>query len=348
VRLRPEQLERHLRQGELAPVYLIHGDEPLLAARAADAVRARARALGYDERRLFHAEPGFDWGALAEAAGALSLFGGRRLLDLRLPTGKPGEAGGRAIAAYAGAPPPDTLLLITAPRLDRGAQRAAWHRAVEAAGVVVQVWPLERARLPGWIREEGRRLGLALEPEAARLLAERAEGNLLAAAQELEKIRLLHGPGPVDAEAVLAAVADSARYDAQDLADAALAGEAARVVRIAAALQAEGEPPALVLWVLAREVRTLAAMAPELGRRSPEAVAAAHGVWERRRPLVVAALRRLPPARLRAALAQAARADRVVKGAEPGDPWGELVELALLLARGRGGLPAARELTEPA
>ncbi len=343
MRLRAEQLEGHLRGG-LAPVYLIHGDEPLLAARAADLVRAHARGRGYDERRVFHAEPGFDWGALAEAAGALSLFGGRQLLDLRLPTGKPGEQGARALTAYAEAPPPDTLLLVTAPRLDRAAQRSAWYRALEAAGVVVQVWPVERARLPGWIRQEAARLGLRLDAEAARLLAERAEGNLLAAAQELEKIRLLHGEGAVDARAVLEAVSDSARYGPQDLADAALAGEAARVARILAGLRAEGEAPALVLWVLAREARTLAAMAAE-GGRAPEALAAAHGVWERRRPLVAGALRRLGRAGARAALAQAARADRVVKGAERGEPWGELLELALLLARGRGALPSPRALT---
>lgn len=342
VKARFEQLAGLLEK-PLAPIYLLSGDEPLQLGEAADAVRAAARAQGYSERQVMHVETGFDWSSLLAEAGSLSLFAERRLLDLRLPSAKPGDAGARALTGYAGQPPEDTLLLITCGKLDSSQQRSKWFTALERAGVVVQVWPVEPARLPEWVARRMRAHELSPSPAAAALLADHVEGNLLAAAQEIEKLRLLNGPGEIDAEAVAAAVADSARFDVFALADAALAGDAVRSARVLYGLRAEGVEPVLVLWALARELRSLAALA--FAARGGEGLEAAMGrlrVWPRRKPLITQALRRHSAARWRALLARSARIDRLIKGMEPGNAWDELLQLSEMIAGQPLLLPAAR------
>ncbi|HKJ76840.1 MAG TPA: DNA polymerase III subunit delta, partial [Gammaproteobacteria bacterium] len=312
------------------------GDEPLQVTEAADAIRAAAREAGHGERQVFHVESGFDWDQLAAAADNLSLFAERRLLELRMPTGKPGDAGSKALTAYAANAPEDTVLLITAGRLDKRQQQSKWFKALESAGVVVQVWPVDAKALPGWVAERMRSRGLQPNQEAARLLAEKVEGNLLAAAQEVEKLALLYGEAEVDEAAVAAAVSDSSRYDVFELVDTALSGDAARVVRVVDGLRGEGTEPTLVLWALGREVRALAAMAAEVaGGAGPDAVMGKHQVWSRRKGPVGAALKRAGPNRWRGLLQRAARADRIIKGAEWGNAWEELLQLALLMAGAR-------------
>lgn len=331
MRLRPEQLAGHLDK-TLAPVYLISGDEPLRLQEAADGVRARARAQGYVEREVLHAERAFDWSTLAQTADSMSLFAERRIIDLRM-SGKPGEAGARALTAYCGRPPEDTVLLATAGKLDKAAVRAKWIQAMERIGVIVQVWPLEARALPEWIQRRMRSRGLQPTREAVALLADRVEGNLLAAAQEIEKLVLLHGPGRVDADKVAAAVADSARFDVFGLVDSALAGQSARTARMLGGLRSEGVAPPLVCWALGREIRALAAMAWEVAAgTSAEAVFARHRVWERRKPLLRGALRRIPLAGWHALVRACDRAERVAKGAEGGNPWDELLQLGLSLS----------------
>lgn len=332
MRLRVDQLDAHL-QKSLAPIYVVTGEEPLQAGEACDAIRARARALGYTAREVFHAETGFDWSTLIAAGSSLSLFADRRVLDLRLPTAKPGDAGARALAGYAQRPPEDVLLLISCGKLDAQQQRSKWFTALEAAGVVVAVWPVEPARLPDWVRRRMQAQGLQPDPGAVSLLAEQVEGNLLAAVQEIEKLGLLHGPGRIDAEAVQAAVADSARFDVFALADAALAGELARAVRILLGLRAEGVEPVLVLWSLVRELRTLAGAAFDLerGLGADQALARQH-VREKRKPLLRKALQRNPLAVWRGLLQQAAHVDQVIKGAAAGNAWDELLQLTESLA----------------
>ena len=335
MRQRPEQLAAHLQQS-LAPIYLVCGDEPLQVTEAADAIRAAAREAGHDERQVFHVESGFDWDQLAAAADNLSLFAERRLIELRMPTGKPGDAGSKALTAYAANAPEDTVLLITAGRLDKRQQQSKWFKALESAGAVVQVWPVDAKALPGWIAERMRGRGLQPNQEAARLLAEKVEGNLLAAAQEVEKLALLYGEAEVDEAAVAAAVSDSSRYDVFELVDTALSGDAARVVRVVDGLRGEGTEPTLVLWALGREVRALAAMAAEVaGGAPPDAVMGKHQVWSRRKGPVGAALKRAGPNRWRGLLQRAARTDRIIKGAEWGNAWEELLQLALLMAGAR-------------
>jgi DNA polymerase-3 subunit delta len=345
MQLKPEQLDTHLRQ-QLAPVYFISGDEPLRVMEAADAVRAAARAGGYDEREVLSVEAGFDWGSLHSAAGSLSLFSARRLIDLRLPGGKPGDAGSKALRAWAEQPPEDTVLLVTAGKLDPGARKGKWVQALDAAGVVVFVWPLGAQQYPSWIKARMQQRGLEPTADAVALLAGRVEGNLLACVQEIDKLYLLRGAGPVDAADIAAAVADSARFDIFSMVDAALAGEGARSVRMLQGLRGEGTPPAVVLWALAKEVRQLAAMARLVatGQAVPK-VLAQYRVWQNRKTVVGKALQRLARQGGEAArlLRRCALVDRVIKGQAAGNEWDELLQLLLLLA-GVKGVPAS-ELT---
>ncbi len=336
MRLRFEQLTSHLQQG-LKPLYFVTGDEPLQLMEAADAIRARAREQGFGEREVLHAESGFDWNSLIAASGSLSLFAEQRLLELRLPSGKPGKEGGAALVEYAGNPPPDTVLLILSGKIDSASQKSKWFKALEAAGVVLQVWPVEPAALPAWVMNRMRARGLQSTPEAAQMLAERVEGNLLAASQEIEKLRLLFvpegGEGAIDVAQVEEGVADSARYDIFELVDTALLGDAARTTRVIEGLRGEGVEPILVLWALLREIRTLAEMAAELAKGSNvEALLNQYRVWDKRKGAVRAALKRHNQKRWLLLLRRAGRIDRMIKGAEPGNPWDELLQLALLMA----------------
>ncbi len=335
MKLTPDALEAHLTQ-KLLPVYLISGDEPLLAGEAADEVRAHARAAGFTEREVHFIERAADWEAVRASAGTLSLFGARRVLEVRMASARPGAAGGGVLATLAERGDPETVLLILAPRLDREAQAAKWVQAVQAHGAWVAVWPLEAGPFAAWLRARSRRMGLTLEAAALELLAERTEGNLLAAHQELEKLRLL-GPGQSGGAAALAAVADSARFDVFRLSEAALAGEAARALRVLAALRAEGTEPTLVLWALVKALRDLSGALSRPGGGSR--------TWQRPSPGLDAAVRRAGRLSLRALLVRAARADRMIKGRLRGDPWDEMALLAADLCA-RPALPAPRSMVK--
>jgi DNA polymerase-3 subunit delta len=278
-------------------------------------------------------EPKFDWSGLLLASNSLSLFCRRRLLELRLGTSKPGDSGAKVLQAYAARPADDTVLLITANKLDAATLRGRWFAALDKAGITVQVWPVTAPQLPAWIEERMRRRGLHPTAEAVTLLSERVEGNLLAAAQEIEKLHVLHGAGPVDAEQVLAVASDCARYNVYDLVDAALAGQASRVVRILHGLRREGVEATLVSWALQREVRLIASLSFDVGNGLPmEAALNRRKVWEKRKSLVRNALRRLPNRVCRRLSCACAQVDRLLKGAESGDAWEALLELSLKLA----------------
>ncbi len=335
MKLTPDALEAHLAQ-KLLPVYLISGDEPLLAGEAADQVRVHARAAGFTEREVYFIERAGDWEAVRACAGMLSLFGARRVLEVRLTSARPGAAGGGVLATLAERGDPETVLLILAPRLDREAQAAQWVQAVQAHGAWVPVWPLEAGPFAAWLRARSRRMGLTLEAPALELLAERTEGNLLAAHQELEKLRLL-GPGQPGGAAALAAVADSARFDVFRLSEAALGGDAGRALRVLAGLRAEGTEPTLVLWALVKALRDLSGA---LGRSG-----GGGRTWQRPSPGLDAAVRRAGRLSLRALMVRAARADRMIKGRLGGDPWDEMALLAADLCA-RPALPAPRSMVK--
>lgn len=324
--LKPQQLASQLRSG-LKPAYLISGDEPLQLGEAADAVRRAAREQGYDERVVLTHEPGFDWARLGDEADSMSLFAERRLIELRLGNGKPGQPGAAALVSYLERPPKDTVLLIQSARLDRAAASTRWVKAIERVGSWVAVWPLSTGETRQWLASRLRARGLEPDESALTLLLERVEGNLLAATQEVEKLALLQPPGPLGGEAVLEAVAGNARYEVSDLAEAALAGDGARAVRVLDGLRGEGVEPTLVAWALVREARLLAQLA-----RGSASDRLWRGVAPRRRSLLERAARRWPAARARGLIRLAARADRVVKGQAAGDPWDELLQLSLVLA----------------
>ncbi len=330
--LRPEQLVGQLANG-LVSVYFIYGDEPLLVNECADAVRAASRARGFSERQVFSVEAGFDWDSLLSASDSLSLFSEQRLLELRLPTGKPGKAGAQVLRDYAARPPEDTVLLIVSGKLEAATRRSKWVQALDQAGVSVPVWPVGLRELPGWIDARMRRHDMRAGREALQLLAERVEGNLLAAAQEIEKLFLLHGPGDVSVEDIEDLVTDSARYDIYGLVDSAMAGDVAHTRRMLDGLRAEGIDPVLVLWALAREIRSLASMARDIQKgTAPGQAMAARRVWDKRKPLVSGVLQRIRGRQWWAMLQRCALIDRIIKGRAAGSAWDELLQLALGLA----------------
>lgn len=335
---KPQQLASQLERG-LAPVYLICGEEPLQLVEAAQVVRDRARALGYEEREVLDQEGGFDWNRLAASSQALSLFSTRKLIDLRLPSARIGREGSAAICAYCEQPQDDNRLLITAPALEWQELKTRWVQTVERTGVLMQVWPLTGRALAEWIEARMHARGLTTDPEVASLLTERIEGNLLAAAQEIDKLALLYGRGQVTHDQMIAAISDSARFDVFDLTDAVLAGDRARCARVLDALEAEDVAPALVLWALARELRMLAAArfaTDQGGAQALGQVLDAHRVRQARRPHVARALERLELSRLHALIERAAQTDACIKGLTPGDPWLELLCVADALAGGPG------------
>ncbi len=335
MRIKVAQLAAQLSRG-LVPVYLIGGAEPLQLGEAAQAVRAAARARGYDEREVLEVESGFEWGRLTAAAQTLSLFSARRLIELRVPGPRLGKEGGEAIRAYCDRPAPDTLLLILAPELEHKELSAHWVQRVEQAGAVLVVRQVSGGELVAWVEQRLRGHGLIPGPEVAALLAERVEGNLLAAAQEVDKLALLYGEGPLDRDGLLAAIGDSARFDVYALPDAVLGGDRARVHRVLTGLAAEGTAPAIVLWALAKEARMLAsaAFAAPKGSAALTAALEEHRVWSSRRGLVQTALRRLRLPQLRRLVRRCAEADLQIKGLGHGDPWLTLEEIADELAGG--------------
>jgi len=331
MQLRAEQLEAALSRS-LGGVYTIHGDEPLIALEAADAVRAAARKAGFTDREVFEPGRSFDWSELEHSLASLSLFGGKKIVELRLATGKPGAQGGAAIVQYCERPSPELLLLVSVPRLDRMSQGTAWFGALSRTGVVVDVWPIERSRLPAWIAERLGRQRQRATRAALEFLADRVEGNLLAAHQEVQKLALLAPEGELGLEAVREAVANVARYDAYAASEAMLAGDAGRYVRIIDGLKSEGEAPTLVLWALSEELYALGRIqAGAAAGRPIDELMRENRVWGPRQRPMKAAATRVAPAAVQRALAHAAGIDRAIKGVGPGEPWDEFLRLAQTL-----------------
>jgi len=315
------------------PIVWIHGDEALIVQECAQAVRDALRAQGFDERQVFDAGRGFRIDALAAQADALSLFAGRRLIELRFGTARPTKEIGKALGEVAARAGDDTRLLVSGARLDRASTASDWFASIERIGYVVAVWPIERAQLPQWIATRLGRQKQRADRETLEWIAERVEGNLLAAHQEIAKLALLCPEGGLSRDAVRAAVLDVARYDAFDLVDAVFASDAARALRTLDGLRAEGVAEPLVLWAIADATRTLLRLreASDAGQALVQAMREARVPKPRERGYE-RALARLDAPALRDALRQAARTDRMIKGIEAGDAWQALESLALRMA----------------
>lgn len=335
MKLPGEDLPRHLAAG-LKPLYVIHGEALLLSIEAADAIRAAARVAGYTEREVLTAEPGFKWAELRNSAHSLSLFSTRKLVELRIPSGKPGVEGAQALQDYCEQPNADTVTIITLPRLDKAAQGSKWFTALAAQGMVIATEEIALNALPAWIAGRLKRQSQSADADTLTFLAERVEGNLLAAYQEIQKLALLFPAGQLSFEQVKDAVMDVARYDVFKLSEAMLAGDAERYARILDGLRAEGEATVLVLWALTEDIRALAKVSRAMQRSGNLAAALRDArVWGVRQKLVERAVRRFSPAIAERALRQAAHVDKVVKGLRRGDVWDELLQLGMRCVRAR-------------
>jgi DNA polymerase III subunit delta len=321
------QFEQRLQAPQLAPAWLLASSEPLLLLESADALRQRARALGYAEREVFDVDGRFDWGGIEASFGMLSLFSTRRLIEIRLPTGKPGKEGAAVLEKFCADPAPDVLLLVVAAEWSKS-HEAAWVRAIERAGAALVQWPLKPNELSAWIARRLKSRGVEASPDAAALLATRIEGNLLAAAQEVDKLALLKGRGRIDAAEMEALVADSARYDVFRLTDTALQGETAHALHMLQGLRGEGESVVPLLSWLASQVHALAlaAAAQESGGNVAQVLTQAR-VWDSKQPLFRRALQRGSASHFDRLLSDCARIDRISKGRADGDPWRELERL---------------------
>jgi DNA polymerase III subunit delta len=331
--LKPEALATHLEKA-LQPIYAVYGDE-LLTLECADAVRAAARRQGFDERETLVALPGFKWEQLLAATANLSLFGGRKLVDLRIPSGKPGTEGAAILKRLAAQASPDTLLLVSLPELSWQEEKAVWLGELGEAGVLVKSVAPGLAELPAWLGMRLQRQGQKADVDALRFVAERTEGNLLAAHQEVLKLGLLYPPGQLNLEQVREAVLNVARYDLESLREALLRGDLARFARTLDGLRQEGEALPLVVWAISEEVRALLQIkvGQEEGKALPVLYKEAK-VWGPRQNLLGKAIGQLKRAPLASAMQRLAHIDRMVKGVATGDPWTELLQLGVQLKQG--------------
>ena len=327
MQIRAEHLERELKK-QILPVYLISGDEPLLTAEAADHIRTVARANNFTDRQIFYSDT-LNWDSFLAESQSMSLFADRRVLELRIDNSKPGDKGAKAIVEYCNQPSEDNLLLVISGKLDRSQKRSKWVQALEKAGGHLQVWPVDARQMPGWLNQRLKQKNIHADSAALQILAERVEGNLLAAQQEVEKLSLLVS-GDLDAETLKNAVANSARYDAFSLIDKSLAGNSIEALRTLDRLHEEGTETTLLLWSFTRELRQLISIQEMTARGDRLDVAIRNaGVWEKRQPLIHKAAKRLSLSKLKTLLLLARETDQQIKGSAQGDPWLTLRELVM-------------------
>lgn len=336
MRIYPEKLAGLLKQG-LLPIYLVSSDEPLLAQEASDSIRSACRKADYSERQVFHVERGFDWNIIREANASLSLFAEKRLLELRINSGRPGEPGSTVLLEYLARPAEDTVLLINVPRLDSAMLRSKWAKALMDSPLCgfLQLHNITIEQLPNWINQRLSQQGLSADPEAIDLIVARTEGNLLAAVQEIEKLKLLSNSSHLDLTTIQASIADSARYDVFGLVDAALGGDTERSLRVLAGLRSEGVEIPIILWAVARDIRQLGTLAQQLSQGTSMDRALSR-VWPAaRKPLFIRALKRLTASQWQLLLKDAQLIDEQSKGQAIGDAWVGMASLLLRMSGSR-------------
>ena len=343
MRISPDQLAQHLARG-LKPLYTVFGDEPLLSLEASDTIRAKARADGYVEREVLTAEAGFKWSQLAMAANSQSLFTSQKLLEIRIPNGKPGVEGGAALQAFCANLPADTVTLVYLPEIDWRAQKAGWFETLDRSGLTVESKAVSRKALPQWLAARLKAQGQDADAEALTFVAERVEGNLMAAFQEVQKLALLFPPGPISFEQIHEAVLDVARYDVFNLGEAMIEGDAVRLTRMLDGLKGEGAAPPMALWAVAEEIRAIGRLLDGTAAGRP-----LNQLWREARvwgaahqSLMQQNLRRFTAQQVVQGLRHVAAIDRMVKGLAKGDVWDELLQLMMRFARAKTPSPALR------
>lgn len=329
--LRADQLAGSLKRG-LAPVYLIGGEEPLLLLECCDQIREAARSQGFVERELLRVERGFDWLSLSQAATP-GLFATKKIIDLRLRTGKPGREGAKVLGEWADAPDPNVILMVSCEQWDKGSRTSKWASRLEKAGQRVDIWPVRAHELPGWLKQRMLIHDMHPEPEALRILADRLEGNLLAARQEIDRLALIRGAGTVTADDVMKVVADSSRFETFALAEHMLTGNLHDGLRVAAGLKRMDTPLPLLLGALLRELKVVEAYRLAVrGGENESMVFRRLNVWQNRQHTIRTAARRLDTLKLYAAFKMLSLVDRQSKGRAKGDPWQSIDTLLLQLS----------------
>ena len=330
MQLKPQQLAGAL-QKKLASIYLISGDEPQQISELSDLVRATAKDRGFLCREIYFVDKQFNWLQLGAATDTLSLFDDKKIIELKLPE-KLDTPSSQALADYCRHSPDDNLMLLTSAKLSKESQKQAWFQAVDQLGCAIQVWPLAGQELLRWLEEKLRQRGMTAESDALRLLADKTEGNLLAAAQDIEKLFVLHGPVRIGKAQVTEMVADNSRYDVFQLVESVLAARVDKALKILASLKAEGLSPAIVVWAIAREARLLVGYKSSANPELKDRLLKANNVWGDRKQLVELSAKKLSHVNLNHVLALAAKADRQLKGQELGDVWGTLLDACLNLS----------------
>ena len=330
MRIKPGQLSAELKKG-LKPIYVITGDEPLQLAELADQIRKAAKLAGFDNREVITVDANFEWNQLAFLANSMSIFADKKIIDLRLPSGTPGVDGSKALVAYCDRLQEDNLLLITAGKLASAALKTRWFEALDKQGIVIQIWPLEGQELVSWLQQRLQQRGLSANADGLRLLASRVEGNLLAAAQEIEKLYVLYGAGSLTQQQIVEVVADNSRYDVFKLIDSVLSDREDRIVKILSGLREEGVAAPVVLWALAREARSLIKIKWAIaGGQSRDLAFKNNQIWDKRKQIISNVLNRLSDKDLTSILMLGAKADRQIKGQQSGDAWETLREVCLM------------------
>ncbi|MEH6582759.1 MAG: DNA polymerase III subunit delta [Halioglobus sp.] len=328
MQLRPEQLSRHLEQ-QLLPIYVVSSDDPLLQQESCDLVRKHARQQGCTDREIIDSKAaGFNWHEILNSAASMSLFSDRKLIELHLPSGKPGADGSKALCEYVELAGEDDVLLIIAGKIDKQSTKSKWFKALDKVGGILQIWPVDAKQLPRWLEQRISSAGMRIDRDALQLLCDKVEGNLLSAVQEVEKLKLLAKDGEINVDTVTDAVADNARYNLFALADNAVLGNTGASLKMLHGLRGEGAEPTVILWALTREIRTLyeIQVACSNGQSEQQALQSQR-VWNNKVPQVKAALARHKLASLTALLQQAALTDGSIKGFADGNPWDNLAAL---------------------
>jgi len=338
MKIKPEQLARTLEGNEI-PLYWLSGDEPLLMQEAGDRIRSHYREKGFAEREVFNVDKSFDWGQFSQSTGNLSLFSDQKIIELRLSGAKLDDAGKKAVQHYLEDINPDYLILISGPKLDAGTLKTKWFSEIEKQGALIQIWPIGRDNLGSWLEQRLLREGIQADAEAVQLLVDKVEGNLLAAVQEIEKLKLLasenaEGPIRLDAKTVMQVVADSSRYNVYQLVDCALLGDVARAQKMLEGLRSEGIYPLVILAAICRELRSLLPMLEKKQQgQGVNAIIQSARVWFNRKQAVSAALSRLDTATIWRLLDHSRLIDQSIKGMHQANPWDELSALLLRLSR---------------
>lgn len=331
-KLRFDQLDKALKK-KLAPVYVVTGDETLLVQEACDTIRRHANTLGFTERELHHTDAGFQWDHLFHIANSMSLFAEKKIIEIRVHNGKPGDAGSKAIIEYCQALSEDNLLLLILPKIDKRSQNSKWFKALDTHADIITIWPIGVPQLPRWVEQRLSAAGLYADKNAIDILCSKVEGNLLAAAQEIEKLKLLVTDPKITAQTMADAVTDSARYDIFGLVDKAIAGESRAAIANLHGLKAEGTEPTLILWALSREIRVITSIKEGLENgKSFEFSAKQNGVWDNRKASIRQTVYRLGINQMHMLIRKSSNADKIIKGSVKGDAWNVLLDIVLSLS----------------